>query len=106
MSDHRQRLDGNPIDFTCINSRYRTNTAIGEPHGDASAARGSVFREPLIEDGEYSLWLEHVVANREPDDRCYWLMWYRSGRPTIPLSGVFSREHLANMQSLLASLVP
>jgi hypothetical protein len=34
-------------------------------------------------------------------------MWYDSGGvPTIPMSGVLSREDIASMGDLLASLVP
>ncbi len=76
MKDHRAKgADGNPIPFTCENSRYKTSS--------------SVFGgDPLAEYDGYQLRLEKVepVDRAEPD--CYWFMWYRDGKPTIPMSGV------------------
>lgn len=107
-ADSRIEQDGQRIDYTCANRRFRTDIAKGEPHGQ-HPSRGSVFREPLAgsqDEGEYSLWLEHVVATDDPNDECYWLMWYRNGLPTIPLSGILYRQDIANMQRLFASFIP
>jgi hypothetical protein len=107
MRDHRIERDGMRLDYTCENARFRTNIDMGETHAGYQS-RGSVFREPLVlNEDDYSLWLEHVSDRRNPDERYYWLMWCDpSGHPTIPMSGILSREHIANMQRLLASFIP
>lgn len=106
--DHRiVNANGQRLPFTCENSGYRTNLEKGVPHGSMSQNRGSVFPAPLVDHGGWSLWLEHVEDTRDATE-VYWLMWYdhRDGRPTIPLSGVFSRAELANMISQLAAFLP
>jgi hypothetical protein len=103
--DHRIDQDGHRLDYTCANRRYRTNINMGESHGEYTATRGSVLREPLADGDGYSLWLEHVTE--DSGDEHYWLMWYDSrGFPTIPLSGILDRDDIANMQRLLASFIP
>jgi hypothetical protein len=100
--------NGRPIDYTCCNARFRTDTSKGNAHGQQSS-RGSVFREPLAgsqDPGEYSLWLEHVIDTADPTEECYWLMWYRNGRPTMPMSAILYRDDIANMQRLIASFIP
>ena len=78
--------------FTNENSRFRTNTAKGYPHGPGRPA-GSVFPTPLFDDG-YSLWLEHVIELATGSES-YWLMWYDpQGKATIKISGVMGREDL------------
>lgn len=106
MKEHRV-LDsgGNPMDFTCRNARFQTDMTKGKPHGSISDTRGSVFEDPLIEHGGYSLWLEHVAAKDEEGD-IYWLMWYKGGIPTIPMSGVFWKKDLQEMVKQLAGFVP
>jgi len=80
------------VAFTNENSRFRTNTAKGYPHGLGQPA-GSVFPDPLFDEG-FSLWLEHVIE-RATGRESYWLMWYdENGRPTIKVSGVMSRDDL------------
>jgi hypothetical protein len=98
---------GQLLDYTCENVAYKTDTRKGKPHGKGFAL-GSVFGEPLAgTKGEgYSLWLEHVVQKKSLDTGLYWLMWYKNGIPTIPMSGVFRKEDIANMVRLLASLIP
>jgi hypothetical protein len=103
--DHRIEDHGRRLDYTCENVKFKTDTHRGHPHRAGQAHCGNVFNEPLAEHDGYSLWLEHVV-HKENHDQCYWLMWYRDGRPTIPLSGVFWRDDIANMSRLLASFVP
>jgi hypothetical protein len=103
--DHRTIQNGQPIGFTCENQRFMTNTAKGSMHGGATA-RGSVFPNPLINHGGYTLWLEHVVEKGASTD-LFWLMWYDSnGVPTIPLSGIFDRNDLQEMVGQLATFVP
>jgi len=98
---------GRFLDFTCENVRYKTNTRRGKPHG-TNPTPGSVFTEPLAgtQAKGYSLWLEHVIEKRSRDGGLYWLMWYENGIPTIPMSGVFRKEDIANMARLLTSLIP
>ena len=98
--------NGNPIPFTCRNRRFQTDISMGNPHGTAGQAPGNVLSAPLITSNGYTLWLEHVLqpstAARE-----YWLMWYDPvGNPTIPMSGVFSRNELSEMLARLADFVP
>lgn len=109
MAGRIETQDG-PLDFTCRNNRFETNTQRGHPHG-RYPARGSVFTEPLLaaeeESGGYSLWLEYVRDHKENDDDYFWLMWYGGdGRPTIPLSGVFRRNDIGEIGRRLASFIP
>ena len=106
--DHRIEQNGQRVDYTCENRRFRTDIAKGQSHGQ-HPTRGSVFAEPLAGGqgpDEYSLWLEHVISTDDPDDECYWLMWYCNGSPTIPLSGILHRDDIANMQRLFAAFIP
>jgi hypothetical protein len=99
--------NGSPLNFTCENGRFKTNLEKGVSHGP-SQAMGSVFPTPLVlvSHSSYTLWLEHVVE-KETGDECYWLMWYdASGKPTIPMSGIFHKDQLADMTRQLASFVP
>jgi hypothetical protein len=92
--------------YTCENWAFKTNVSKGHAHGTFSQALGSVFDRPLISADGYSLWLEHVVEKANQQE-VYWLMWYdRDGVPTIPLSGVFTKDNLQEMVSLLAGFVP
>lgn len=104
--DHRLTdAHGNHTAYTCENRRFVTNVSMGHPHG-RSQAHGSVFGDPLITHGGYTLWLEHV-QERATGERLYWLMWYDpQGMPTIPLSSVFDRQDLSNMLAQLADFVP
>ena len=106
--DSRIEFNGLRIDYTCENRRFKTDVCKGKPHGQ-DPTLGSVFGEPLAGNqvrDEVSLWLEHVVAKEDPNDECYWLMWYQNGRPTIPLSGILHRKDIANMQRLFACFIP
>lgn len=97
-------VDGRAQDFTCGNSRFCTDVASGFPHFD-SGAGGNALREPLAESGDSTLWLEHVIDKRSPNpDRgaLFWLMWYRNGIPTIPMSGVLTADDLRRASSLLS----
>ena len=107
-ADHRIEQNGQRLNYTCENAAYRTNIDKGEHHDLSHHYRGSVFAEPIkghLGD-EYTLWLEHVKVKHDPDDECYWLIWYKNGRPTIPLSAIWHREDIAKMQRLLASFIP
>lgn len=103
MKDHRIPGPQGPVPYTCDNRGYRSNTSKGAAGAQAPA---SVFDSPLIQLPGASLWLEHVVE-KETGDPCYWLMWYdHLGNPTIPLSGVFSKDDLSQMLRRLADFVP
>lgn len=104
VKDQLTEASGRSIPFTCRNKRFETNIEKGVPHG-ACATRGSVFDEPLIETDGYSLWLEHVLEPATLHEY-YWLMWYRDGVPTIPLSGIFDRDELSQMIGRLGRFVP
>jgi hypothetical protein len=45
-TDSRIEENGQRIDYTCANRRFKTNRDKGEPHGVHDSS-GSVFREPL-----------------------------------------------------------
>ena len=69
--------------YTIRNSRFGTNTEAGSPHGEGQPG-GSVFREPLYPagpwfEGEWTLWLEHVVDHKTAKNG-YWLAWYDEKR--------------------------
>ena len=96
---------GNPVNYSCGNSRYRTNLSKGLAHGN-SPTLGSVFDAPLVDHSGYTLWLEHVV-DIQSGEEVYWLMWYDpDGVPTIPMSGILNKEELAEMSKQLTSFVP
>ncbi len=100
MKDFRIVQNGNRLDYSCENHRFRTNINKGKPHR-TSATGGSVFDNALIADGSSSLWLEHAF-DKQDNRECYWLMWYDNGKPTIPLSGVFERADIEQMVGRLA----
>jgi hypothetical protein len=104
--DHRIVLNGAPVNYTCENSRFQTNLSKGQAHG-AGQASGSVFGQALVTYPGGSLWLEHVADNQDPGQPYYWLMHYDpTGMPSIPLSGIMSKEDLEEMARLMASLLP
>lgn len=105
--DHRiATSDGKRLPYSCENRRYITNIEKGFPHQPSSSTRGSVLEASLMESEGYSLWLEHAME-KETRQEVYWLMWYSpEGKPTIPFSGVFSKEDLENMLGKLARFVP
>jgi hypothetical protein len=95
-----------PRAFACENRRFKTNTEMGERHG-RNLRRGSVYREPLIDTGGFTLWLEYVTEKQKPDEEWFWLMWYdREGQAQIPASSVFRRDDLKEMIGRLADLLP
>ncbi len=95
-------INGQP--YTCRNARYQTDVTRGKSHG-AGHASGSVFDAPLVNTGQYSLWLEYVQDHKYGGD-CFWLMWYDgNGRPTIPASGVFDAGQLRSMNAQLAAFI-
>ena len=104
--DFRVERDGQRWPFSCENWRFRTTLAKGFAHG-VSGTRGSVLPAPLVA-GDYSLWLEHVESKQEDGQRdWYWLMWYDpEGNPTIPLSGVLTRDQLCDMVRHLLQFAP
>ncbi len=103
MKDRRLRdVNDQPIPFTCANHRFRTDTTKGECHGDGNS-KGSVLRFAIIPGTDYSLWLEHV-EDLDGGPPMYWLMWYKDGRPTIPMSGVFDKKGLELMVDNLSNV--
>lgn len=104
--EHRIRDENEGyLNFTCRNVGFETDIhhLKGKHHGSSRRAKGSVFASPLKDWGAVSLWLEYVRDRRHPDREWYWLMWYnKDGRPTIPMSGVFSGADLAKTIGRLA----
>jgi len=104
--DARIGAPGNPVEFSCRNKRFQTNIDRGFAHRP-SQTRGSAIPDPLVENNGWTLWLEYVSEPEDPAATWFWLMWYNSdGVPTIPLSGVFDRGHLANMIRQLVEQEP
>ena len=92
------------VNYTCENARFKTDTTQGHPHGtQPGCAAGSVYLDALLvsPDG-WSLWLEHV-ADKRGGPGVFWLMWYEpGGKPTMPMSAVFSRADFEQMVGRLA----
>lgn len=101
---------GQKVDFTCCNSRFRTKLKKGFNHLPLRQADGSVFPSSLIpvsptNPPPYTLWLEYVDEIATGDEY-YWFMWYKLGRPVIPMSGVFDKKQLVELLGQLATFVP
>jgi hypothetical protein len=107
MSDRRnQTPSGQPVDFSCHNYRFETDTSRGCAH-DACPTLGSVFPHAVLSVNGWSLWLEYVLDHREHDRDWFWLMWYSpAGMPTIPLSGVFRKGDIAEIVKRLGEFIP
>jgi hypothetical protein len=103
LKDHRLVSDGVPLDDTCQNRLFWTDTSKGYPH-ETGSALGNVFEVALIRREDKALYLEHVTDQEARE--WYWLMWYRSGVPLIPMSGVFEKSDLMQMLSLIGSFIP
>lgn len=105
MKDKRININGTSLEFTCENNQFKTDINKGNKHRENHNYLGSVTKEPLYADDENSIWLEHAVNVNNPEDTCYWFMWYNyEGFPTIPLSAVMSideiRTVLANVKEI------
>ena len=96
MIDRRIIKDGKRLDFTFENKGYKTNINNGYPHGNGNA-KGSVIESALYKDVDCSLWIEHVVSVKDTSDQCYWFMWYKNGRSTIPLSGIIGKSGIVTV---------
>jgi hypothetical protein len=95
---------GQRLNYTCENNRFKTDISRGHPHG-IQGTGGSAYAEAILLSNGWSLWLEHVVEKTN-DQEWLWLMWYEpNGRPTIPLSGVFTLSDLEKMVGRLLPLV-
>lgn len=99
-SDNRVTLGEERLDFTCENKGYRTNINKGFSHGTYATTGGSRLAKALVERHLYTLWVEHVTEISTGAD-WLWLMWYREGKPTIPMSGVFSEDDFQLIQQML-----
>jgi hypothetical protein len=72
--------------FTCGNSRFATDT--------------SKSRFLVVNDGNYSLWVEHVSEYGAPS-QLYWLMWYdKAGNPALVESAIFASKDFAIIRRL------
>lgn len=102
MASHKIRVDERALRFTCVIGKHRTDLDAGHPHG-AGEARGSVFPEPLSRQGALTLWLEHVVDTKT-DERAFWLMWYRAGKPVVSWTPVLDADEVAALGERLAGV--
>jgi len=102
---HSKDKSNQRIPFSCENIRFKTNTKKGFPHG-ACETKGSVFKKPLVNNGGWTLWLEHILELKSKDE-LYWLMWYNpKGLSTISGSSVFKRADLACIGKMFAEFIP
>ena len=89
-------LNSKKLDYTCENNKFKTNIEIGYKHHKKHNYKGSALPKPVYESNTYSLWLEHVIEVKTPDNKIFWFMWYddKTGNPIIPMSAVFSKDEL------------
>ena len=100
----RLLVGGELQNFTCRNQRFQTDIITGFAHSD-STVLGSALPGPLAESEGFTLWLEHVIDTRFPENNqkgLFWLMWYQDGIPIIPMSGVLTADDIRRMTSLLS----
>ncbi len=90
------KLDGKELDFTCKTEKFKTDIDSGHKHREEHDYRGSAIKGSVYEDSDYSLWIEHVVEIKKPDNKVFWFMWYnnKSGKPLLTMSAVFSKNDL------------
>lgn len=67
--------NGSNLDFTTENSRFKTDIAKGYSHITGQAHLGSVTVDPIYEDDDGYLFLEHVIE-KSNGNSCFWFMWY------------------------------
>lgn len=92
------------VPFTSENSKYKTDTNMGYPHGDNNA-KGSVTKTNLGENNGATLWFEYVIGVEDRNDKCYWFMWYdKNGKQLIGQSAVIDLEVLPDLLSKLKEL--
>lgn len=92
MKDKRINSGGTFLNYTCENSRFKTDIASGHEHFPGQGYKGSVTAQPLYDDGDNSLWLEHVI-DKSNNNHCYWFMWYNnSGYPNVFMSAVIDED--------------
>jgi hypothetical protein len=104
--DNRILVNNARVPFSCENTRFATNLEKGNLHKPKAQTAGNVLENPLLEDDQASLWLEHVI-DKNTYDELYWLMWYNSeGFPIMPMSSVFDKDDLKKMVSNLIKFVP
>lgn len=94
MAGHNILHGTHSLPFTCSNNGYMTDVSAGYPHHEGEQHRGNAIHGAVYEEeGENSLWLEHVVRDDNPRDRTLWLMWYTpDGRPTIPGGALIHKD--------------
>lgn len=103
MSDKRILLNGQRLNFTCENSRFKTDIDSGHEHYPGEGYKGSVTDEPLYEDGG-SLWIEHVL-DKSNGNKCFWFMWYdKDGLPILPMSSVFDKYDMQQVIERIAKI--
>lgn len=103
MSDNRILANGNRLNFTCENKRFKTDIDLGYEHHAGDGYKGSVTDEPLYEDGG-SLWIEHVL-DKSNGNKCFWFMWYdQNGQTILPMSSVFDKDDLQEMIKKIAQI--
>jgi hypothetical protein len=95
------KINGNG--FTSRNKRFGTDISRGYPHGPGRE-RGSVFAGPIADDGNFSLWLEHLTERGEPAD-AFWFFWYdKIGEPMILESAILRKKDLQEIFRRLADV--
>jgi hypothetical protein len=95
--------DGNKLNFTCQNSKYKTDINKGLEH-EKGGSKGSVTSEALFKSEGYSLWLEYVVNVHDEDEQCYWFMYYKDGLPIMPMSAVIDEETITKVINNISNI--
>lgn len=91
--------------FTCANRKFKTNINKGYKHLPEHDYLGNAFKEPLFNENNCSLFLEHVVDIKSGEENLFWFMWYKNGKPIINASAVFDKEDLIEISQNIKELL-
>jgi hypothetical protein len=92
--DKRIEINGVRLPYTIENYGFKTDISEGNEHYANIGHKGNVLDEPIVEDDESTLFLEHCISKKD-QKKLYWLMWYdTNGNPITTKSPVFGKEEL------------
>ena len=93
MAGKRIIINGSPVDYTCENTRFKTD--IISPV--SSTYPGSVSKNSLYDDGNGNVLLLEKVIDKTNNNKCFWFMWYMNGIPMLTMSGVIDEADIAEV---------
>ncbi|MBA3972510.1 MAG: hypothetical protein H0X46_10315 [Bacteroidetes bacterium] len=77
----------------------------GHTHFNNQTHLGSVTAQPLYDDGDSSLFLEHVIDTKNNNKPVYWFMWYNgNGVPSLTMSSVIDEADIAQVIRNIAAI--